>query len=108
MTQLALIVGMRSDEVNTIASTLAFLDRGQSKPLLERDGVTLLGDNLVLLDPTKAHGVLVQACAILERKCWPYLLLRMDGPASLASGKLSLEVSALLVSAGVQIVAQSS
>lgn len=106
MTNLVLIVGLRDDATNTIASMTAHADKRRSKALLGRDGVILLSDNLVLLDQTKCYGALVQLCASLEDKSWPYLLVRMDGQASLASGALPPAVAALLASAGVPKVDQ--
>ena len=104
MTQLVLLVCLHDDGVNTLASAAAYLSKGKPVSLLEHDGVSRLGDNLALLDSTKAHASLVQLCAMLEQKSWPYLLLHMDGPASLASGKPPAEVAALLASAGVAFV----
>ena len=104
MTQLAMLVCLHDDGVNTLASAAAYLSKSMRVSLREHDGVSRLGDNLVLLDSTKAHANLVQLCAMLEQKSWPYLLLRMDGPASLASGKPPEAAAALLAGAGVAFV----
>lgn len=106
MTNLVLIIGLRDDATNTIASMTAYTDQRRTKALLGRDGVVLLSDNLVLLDQTKSHGALVQLCAALEEKSWPYLLVRMDGLASLASGAIPPAVAALLATACVPMIDQ--
>lgn len=106
MKNLVLIIGLRDDTNNTIASMTAYADKRRAKALLGRDGVILLSDNLVLLDQTKSHAALVQLCADLEEKSWPYLLVRMDGLASLASGVMPPAVAALLSKAGVPMIDQ--
>ena len=106
MAQLVLLACLHDDGANTLLSAATYREKQDRVTLINRDGVALLSDNHILLDPTIAHATLVQLCAILEQKSWPYLLLRMDGPASLASGKPTEEVSSLLAGAGVQFVSQ--
>ena len=107
MAQLVLLACLHDDGTNTLLSAAAYREKQDRVTLINRDGVALISDNHILLDPTIAHATLVQLCSILEQKSWPYLLLRMDGQASLASGKLPKEVSDLLVGAGVPLVSQS-
>lgn len=107
MNQIVLLYCLHNDPVNTLKSSVRYVEKNRDISLLERDGVILLSDNAVLLEKTKSHGILVQLCAILEQKEWPYLLFHMDHQASLASGKLPEEVASLLSNAGVEIAVQS-
>lgn len=107
MNQIVLLYCLHDDPVNTLKSTVRYIEREKEISLLDRDGVVLLSDNAILLEKTKSHGVLVQLCAILEQKGRPYLLFHMDHQASLVSGKPPKAIESLLSSAGVQFVYRS-
>lgn len=106
LSKLILLVDLRGSHDNTLRTMILRHEQDQRVSLLKRDGVALLSDRLAVFDRTRAHAPLVQVCALLESKQWPYLLIPIPSEGVLASGKLLPEVAALLKSAGVEFVAQ--
>lgn len=100
-TLLTLLVDLRNDSANTVVSFCSHHFSHKPATPLMHDGVALISDSALLFDRTKAHKALVQVCAILEEKKWPYLLVHIESTASLLAGKPSEEVLTLLASAGV-------
>lgn len=108
MGTLTLLLYLRNDPENSLASRIAYLRKGNRMPPLEgRDDAILISDNAVLFDKTKAHHIFVQLCAALAEAKWPYLLLTMDAESAMAVGKFSKEVEAILSAYGVPCVPPS-
>ena len=102
MTGKVILISLRGDETNTLATKIARLNEKEKLPSLEgRDDVSLISAHALLADRTTAHGIVAKVTASLVSSDWPYLLLPLD-EAAVAAGTFEEELKATLERFGVR------
>ena len=103
MSQLTLLVCLDKDK-HTLSDRIAYVDKTENISLLERDGVTQLGNNVVLFEQTKSHCVFVLLCASLLSARKPFLSVPLVSETAMLVGEIPKEVENIFAGSGIPLV----
>jgi hypothetical protein len=113
MSNLVLILYLRNDPDNTLASKINHLCReNRMQSLAGRADALLLSDNSALFALPDAHEIFSQLCAGLVEGAHPYLIVPIASnppyhSGALAVGKFPEEVQAILLGSGVSFASRT-
>lgn len=103
MSQLILLVCLDQDR-NTLSDRIAYVDKVEKISLLKRDGVVLLGSNVLLFEQTKSHSVFVLLCASLLSARKPFLSVPLVSETAMLVGEIPKEVENIFLGSGIPLI----